>query len=129
MRILVCGDRNWHNREIIRNELIKFLPDASNTIIIHGAARGADTIAGLIGAGLGMKVLAFPAEWHKYGRAAGPIRNQRLLDEGKPEMVLAFHNNIHESKGTKDMVSRARKAGLKVVIINDKYPGVNGCCK
>jgi hypothetical protein len=68
---------------------------------------------------LGIPVLSFPADWARFGRAAGPIRNQRMLDEGKPTLVLAFHNNIVESKGTKDMVKRARKAGIRVRLFRE----------
>ncbi len=113
MRVLVCGDRNWENIDAILRELSKL---DNNTVIIHGAARGADTLAGIAGKELGFKVEAEPAKWEIYGRSAGPIRNQLMLDKYKPELVLAFHSNIDNSKGTKDMVTRARKAGIKVVI-------------
>lgn len=53
--------------------------------------------------------LPFPADWKRYGKAAGGIRNQQMLDEGKPELVLAFVNKpIVESSGTWDMVRRSR---------------------
>lgn len=70
---------------------------------------------------IGLKVIndgkGFPADWKRYGKAAGPIRNQQMIDEGKPDLVLAFHENINESRGTKDMVARARGIGIKVIII------------
>jgi hypothetical protein len=62
--------------------------------------------------------MEYPAQWHKYGRAAGPIRNQQMLAEGKPDLVLAFHDDIDGSRGTKDMVNRARRAGVKVEVIS-----------
>lgn len=114
MKVLVTGDRNWNRMDIIERELRKLSKD---TIIIHGTARGADTIAKFVAERLGMVVRPFKPEWHIYGRAAGPIRNQKMLDEGKPDLVLAFHENLDESVGTKDMVTRARKAGLKVILI------------
>ena len=117
MRILVCGDRNWTDCKSIENRL-KLLP--KDTIIIHGACRGADKIAGLEAKKLGFEVLEFPAEWEKYGKGAGPIRNQKMLDEGKPDVVIAFHQDIENSKGTKDMVERAEKVGIKVEIIRNK---------
>ena len=119
MRVLVCGDRNWKNVNIIERELRK-LP--AHTMVIHGAARGADTLGKFVAERIGFKVIndgkGFPADWKRYGKGAGPIRNQQMLDEGKPDMVLAFHENINNSRGTKDMVERARKAGLKVIIID-----------
>lgn len=114
MKILVSGDRNWKRMDIIERELKKF---PSDTVVIHGAARGVDTIAAFVADRLGMKVIPFDAEWHIYGRGAGPVRNQKMLNEGKPDMVLAFHENIKESLGTKDMIERAKKARIKVILI------------
>lgn len=115
MNVIVSGDRNWKNMNIIERELRKLPVD---TVIIHGAARGADTIGKFVAERIGLKVVGFPADWKRYGRAAGPIRNQQMIDEGKPDMVLAFHENIGESKGTRDMVARARGIGIKVIIID-----------
>ena len=113
MRILVCGNRNWRDMSVIERELKKF---PHGTVVIHGACRGADTLGGFVADRLGFKVLVFPAKWSIYGRGAGHVRNQHMLDEGKPDLVLAFHENISESRGTKDMVNRARGVGIKVEI-------------
>ena len=80
-RILICGDRNYTDWTKIQEYLITLL---KTTIIIHGGARGADSIAGNLATSLKIKVLKFPAEWDKYGKAAGSIRNQQMLDKGKP---------------------------------------------
>jgi len=109
IRVLICGSRYWTDREAIRNVMKTFPKD---TVIIEGEARGADTIAREEAEALGLVVLPFPANWKEQGRAAGPIRNAQMLSEGKPNVVLAFHENIDESKGTKDMLKRAQKAGL-----------------
>ncbi len=111
MKILVSGDRNWTDVDCIREVLKKY--DPKETTLIHGAARGADTIAANVAAEMGFKkILPFKAEWDRYGRAAGPIRNGVMLNVGKPDRVIAFHSNIAESKGTKDMLERAKKAGV-----------------
>jgi hypothetical protein len=65
---------------------------------------------------MGLPVESFPADWEQYGRAAGPIRNQQML-EAKPDRVFAFHEDLEHSKGTGDMVRRARKAGVPVEVI------------
>jgi|SRR3989304_1057745 len=118
MRILVCGSRHWRDVGIIERELKKF---PLGTIIIHGAARGADTIGGIVANKLGFEIVndgkGFPADWKRYGNAAGPIRNQQMIDEGRPDLVLAFHENLKESRGTTDMVNRAKGVGIKVEII------------
>lgn len=116
MRILVCGDRHWNDYKIIRRELLNF---PKGTVIIHGKAKGADSIAGAIALELDFKVEEYSAEWNVHGRAAGPIRNRKMLYEGMPDIVLAFHKNIEGSKGTKDMVNIARSAGKTVRIITD----------
>ena len=61
----------------------------------------------------------FPADWKKYGRAAGPIRNKQMLNEGKPDLVLAFHTNIENSKGTKSMIQIAKKSEIKIILIKE----------
>lgn len=115
MRVLVCGDRAWSDRAPIEREL-RGLPEG--TVVIHGGCRGADRLAGQVASELSFGVEEFPAEWHRYGRAAGPIRNRRMLEEGKPDLVLAFHPDLSRSRGTRDMVDRARKAGVEVRVFS-----------
>mgnify|MGYP001616291833 CR=1 FL=1 len=116
MKILICGDRNWRNRASIKRELLRF--DPTTDIVIHGAARGADSIAGDIAMLRGFPVQSFPAKWDEYGRAAGPIRNKLMLDQ-KPDLVVAFHPNISISKGTGNMVKIARAAGVPVEVFTE----------
>src|SRR6188508_2429115 len=112
MKVLVCGDRNWTDIWAIYDVLHRL--DRGSTII-HGAARGADTMAGTIAKKLGFTIISVPAQWEKHGRAAGPIRNKKMLDLN-PDLVLAFHKDIENSKGTKNMVEIARKKGVEVII-------------
>lgn len=116
MKILVCGDRNWDQVTIIRNVLGNY----KDVELIHGGCRGADHIAGLIGKELGWKVTKYPAEWTIYGKAAGPMRNQQMID-AQPDLVIAFHPNLGVSKGTKDTVRRARKSGIEVKIVDGAW--------
>lgn len=115
-RVLVCGDREWFARAAIERHLRRF---SKSTTVIHGACRGADSIGGEVAKALGFEVVPYPANWAAYGKAAGPLRNQLMLDEGKPTLVLAFHQDLASSKGTKDMVSRAERAGVPVRVINN----------
>lgn len=112
MKIIICGDRNWNNYWGIYDVISRL---DRNSVIIHGAARGADHMAGTIAKNLGFKVISVPADWEQYGRAAGPIRNKKMLDM-EPELVIAFHTDIRNSKGTKHMVEIAQKKGVKVEI-------------
>ena len=108
---IVCGDRNWTSRSVIERELKNLDKDV---LVVHGDCRGADRIAGEVAASLGLRVLAFPAEWAEHGRAAGPIRNQRMLLEAGPFIVLAFHDDVESSRGTKNMISAAKARGVEV---------------
>ena len=122
MRVLVTGDRNYNKLGIIERELKKF---PSGTIIIHGAAPGADTLAGFVAERIGLKVIndgkGFPADWRRYGKGAGPVRNKQMLDEGKPDLILAFHDDIKNSKGTKNMINKGIKAGKRIILIEKGF--------
>ena len=113
--VLICGDRNWSRQTTMRLvfDKLKTMKRERWIIIVHGDARGADSIAGALAKEYGFECAPHPADWELYGKAAGPIRNQEMLDEEKPHIVLAFHANIESSKGTKDMLRRAKKAGIK----------------
>ena len=117
MRVLICGDRNWTDKETIQ-KYIPTLPPSS--VVIQGMCIGADKIARRYAILHDFEVLDFPADWNKYGRAAGPIRNKRMLTAGKPDLVVAFYNNILESKGTKDVIEQASKRGIphKIILSN-----------
>jgi len=122
MKVLICGDRNWTSRELVRAWLHKLQALGYDTVI-EGEARGADTIARGEAEQIGMNIMesepgvkGFPAQWEKYGRAAGPIRNRQMLDQ-HPDLVVAFHHDIVHSKGTADTVSEARVRGIKVIVV------------
>lgn len=114
MKVLICGGREWKDKEAIRREVEKLHLDENDTII-EGDARGADRLAGDVAIELGIALEVYPANWNRYGRSAGTLRNQQMLDQN-PDLVLAFHANIESSKGTRDMVRRARKKGTAVEV-------------
>jgi hypothetical protein len=115
MRVLICGGRHWHEEEPIHWFFSEHLSPAYATIIHGGCPTGADAIAHKYAWGEGYTILKFPAEWNRHGSNAGPIRNQKMLDEGKPDLVVAFWNGT--SPGTRDMITRARRQGIEVRII------------
>ena len=126
MRVLVCGSRGWTDRQAVEDALCALLPsqgEKTTVVLIHGAARGADQVAADVARSLNttmreadFAIHAFPADWKKYGRYAGFVRNQQMLDEGKPDLVLAFWDG--KSRGTADMINRTRRAGVPVRIIS-----------
>ena len=114
MRVLVCGDRDWKSHKIIK-EYLRFLKPE---VVIEGECRGADLIAKEVARELGIPIAAYPAMWSKHGKAAGHVRNQQMLKEGKPDLVLAFHSDIEESFGTADMLAKAEAAGIDYVLVS-----------
>lgn len=118
-KILVTGDRNWVNADLIMGELQYQIRILGIEAIVEGEARGADRMARDAANQLGLRVFPYPAQWDLYGRAAGPIRNQKMLDDN-PDiiMVMAFHDDLDNSKGTQDMVRRALAKGLHVICFN-----------
>lgn len=114
MKVLVCGSRQWADQVAVISRL-RALP--AGTIMLTGAARGADSIAAVIGRGLSLEVIEFPAKWNKLGRSAGYMRNLVMLDQC-PDLVIAFH--LNNSPGTAHMIKSARERGIPVeVIVSD----------
>lgn len=116
-RVLVCGDRNWRDRLFLCEVLDTFHRLLHFECVIEGEAKGADSMARQWAERARVPVLSFPADWQTHGKAAGPIRNGRMLAEGMPTLVLAFHDDIEASKGTKDMVARARRANVPTFVL------------
>lgn len=126
MKLLVCGGRTYTNGALIRLYLTAIHQRRPITRLIHGAQRGADTIAGEWGtAVLGAdNVKAYPAHWkhdascpkrcrRPTGVAAGPVRNKTMLKEEQPDMVLAFPGGI----GTASLIGLAHAAKIEVVSV------------
>jgi hypothetical protein len=115
VRVLICGDRRWADEAAMKRFVDRLPADA---VVIHGAAKGADRMAGRLAQQRGLEVVEFPADWKRYGRAAGPVRNKQML-EVKPDLVAYAHDDLETSKGTKNMVKQAQEAGVAVRNIRD----------
>lgn len=112
MRVLVCGSREFADFPAVYNRLARY---PKGTIVIEGGALGADLLAKVAAKMLDFEVWEFPADWEKHGVAAGPIRNKRMLVEGKPDHVIAFP--LPQSRGTYDMIRQAKAAGVTVEVV------------
>lgn len=129
--VLCCGDRNWNNYNRILKTLMQFHEKHRISYVIEGGASGADILSKKAAQSMGIQVIECPANWDFYKKAAGPVRNTKQLellcmlhnlgtlgmDEDVKVAVIAFHSDIEHSKGTADMVNRAKKANVKVRII------------
>lgn len=114
MRILVTGSRNWTDEALIRAALRQQAvgTEGQPKVVVHGAARGADRIAHQIALEFGWTADPHRADWGRFGKAAGPIRNQEMVDLGA-DICLAFV--MEGSVGTVDCIRRAEEAGIPVV--------------
>lgn len=126
-RILITGDRNWDDLAFIE-KVITTLGRDRIVYVVHGdcgvidnvtgmPVRGADKMAGWVCRKWGIPCHAVPAMWGRYGKAAGPIRNQSMLDRYLLDVCIAFHDDITKSTGTKDMVGRAHHKGLELIFM------------
>lgn len=111
--VLVCGGRDYQDRARVFAELDAIDRDRPITRLVHGAARGADTLAGAWADERMVPVYAHPADWSK-GRGAGHARNAEMLKAQRPDLVVAFPGG----RGTAGMVRLARAAGVRVVEIS-----------
>ena len=121
MKVLVAGSRTVREDQAPQ---IHYYLEARPWIssVVHGGAAGADSIAGGWAESHFLPVWRIDADWEQYGKAAGPIRNQRMLDEHPDiEMVLAFVDKpINQSRGTLDMVQRAIEAEIDYEVVRLK---------
>jgi hypothetical protein len=125
MILLCCGDRHWKDREMVAQKLYQIILEVEGQellTIVEGEADGADKICRQEGLKLGIPVHPYPANWKLYDLLAGRIRNQEMLDQEHPDLVLAFHDDLAHSKGTADMVRRAEAAGIPVRKISHQLP-------
>jgi hypothetical protein len=130
VRVVITASRSWTNTALIRDRLSR-LP--SGTTIVHGGAPGGDTIADAEARALGLTVEVWPANWERYGRGAGVIRNLDMLDSTPqqptsdppppPDLVVAFWDG--KSRGTKHTIDSAERRGLPTDVVVDPTP--EGC--
>jgi len=115
MKVLVCGGRDYTDLPKLCDVLDDMHAKSQITLIIHGAARGANKLASYWAKSRGVEQRAFPADWQKHGKAAGPIRNLQMLEEGQPDLCIAFPTG---GPGTRNMIGHAKqKIGVSRVVV------------
>lgn len=108
-RVLVTGGRNFTDRARVWKDLSRVMEKHPDMKLLAGMANGADQLAYDFACFFGVDFEGYPAHWSVDGRAAGPLRNQRMV-ETRPDLVVAFKGG----KGTADCVERAKAAGIPV---------------
>lgn len=113
-KVLVTGSRDFKDYQIVYDALDEIYADGLPMIVIHGAARGADSFADTWAVHRkNVTVVRVPADWDNDGWGAGPRRNDAMLELG-PRVVLAFFQEGAANKGTTHMATACRNAGLEV---------------
>lgn len=120
IRLLICGDRKWKADWIIKRYLEKCI-EANKIIecVIEGESRGAEKKSAKAAEELKIQVLKYKADWVQHGLEAESIHNQHMIDEGTPTHIIAFHNNIENSKNTKDVLRRGVMASIPCYLVKD----------
>lgn len=113
LRVVTTGGRAYEQRSVVELAIELLASLADELVVYHGGASGADRLVDEACRARGITVEAVSAEWRRYGRAAGPIRNRRMLLFAQPHFVVAFPGG----KGTADLVTRAQAAGIPVVSV------------
>jgi len=110
MKVAIVGSRKYTNLRKVQTYIANLPKD---TTVISGGAPGVDRIAEMAARRLGLKVVIYPAQWDVYGKMAGIIRNAQIVTEC--DRLVAFWDNV--SRGTRDSIDKARKAGKPVEVI------------
>lgn len=114
LRVLICGSRTFDDARLMCEQVMRLPMGAT---VIHGGAKGADSLADFYAREMRLDVEVYPADWKQYGKRAGYLRNVQMLQEGKPDLVLAFVDKpLSESRGTAMMVGLAMKADVEVAV-------------
>ena len=117
--VVISGSRDWGTDASEETERLKALvvealkpypPDSH--YIVHGGCQGVDYTAGAVAKALGYQVKVYHADWARYKKPAGPIRNREMVDKEQPVVVLLVHPDLAQSKGTKDMLRYVTKKGI-----------------
>ena len=118
-RVIIAGGREYDDYDLLRERCDFYLQNKFNeedVIIVSGHAKGADALGECYAQERGLECEQYPADWEKYGRGAGPIRNEQMANVANA--LIAFWDG--QSRGTANMINLAMSKGLKVAVVNYK---------
>ena len=118
MKVLVCGGRDYNDVDTLFRILDEYIINGKTMIktIISGHAKGADQMAEMYAQEMGIKTEVYPANWNRYGKKAGYLRNVQMAEEGKPDLIIAFPGG----KGTAMMIKIGKERGINVMEIGEE---------
>lgn len=111
VKALICGGRDFNDGWLFLWTMDEVHANMQITMVVHGGARGADTMAGEWADRNNIPVRVYEADWKTHGKSAGPIRNRQMLDEEDPDIIIAFPGG----SGTAHMVKISKDAGKPVL--------------
>lgn len=114
MKLIIAGGRNFSNYDLLCEEVSKLIAGAPEVEIVSGGAKGADMFGEHYAIDNNLTVKRFPADWDRYGKAAGFKRNAEMAQYA--DHCICFWDG--RSKGTGHMINLAKKSGLKVTVVN-----------
>jgi len=120
MKVCVCGSRYWKNKDFVDEKLdslLQYVEDPSTVTILEGGATGVDAFAKEYAKKRNMNCQEYPADWDKLGKAAGPIRNEKMIKDCN--WVIAFLQKGKENKGTQNAISQAKKLQKVLFVFED----------
>lgn len=110
MRVIIAGTRTITDPAIIAEAIA--LAGFDVTEVVSGGARGVDRLGEAWARARGIRVRVFPAEWARYGRRAGPVRNRTMAEHA--DALIAIWDGA--SRGTAVMIDAARARGLAIYV-------------
>ena len=121
IKVIIAGTRDFNDYDFLKKNVDYFLqginPNSEEIEIVSGNARGADKLGERYAKEHNLPVKLFPANWDKYGKRAGYLRNQEMANYA--DVLIAFWDE--KSKGTKHMIDIAKKQGLTVIVVGYVY--------
>lgn len=113
MKIIVAGSRDFDDYERLARLMDRLTAPYVDVVVLSGAAKGADALGERWAFGWMWTVMRFHADWNRHGKAAGPIRNQEMVDAA--DAAVFFWKG--GSKGTADCIARAKKKGIRTKVV------------
>ncbi len=112
-RVIIAGGRDFNDYPLLEHTMDRLLQNITDPVtVVCGKARGADTLGERYAKERGFQVDYYPADWDRYGKRAGPLRNEQMAQNA--DALVAFWDG--QSRGTKSMIDLAHLYGLKIRI-------------
>ena len=118
MKVLVCGGRDYNDYDVLKCVMEKVMDcySAEVKVVISGLAKGGDKLGEKWAEENNIEVEGYRAEWNKYGKRAGWLRNVRMADEGRPNVIVALPGG----RGTKMMIDIGVDRKIDTIVVDDE---------